>query len=565
MKHFSLFLALLFFIPAYAFSQSLETGIRFYQEGDYERALQVFDDFEDEPLAHLFSGKSYFSLGDFFKAKRQLSKVDSSYSDIYLEARYTHALADFQLKNYTDALDELYLIKTSQSRASVRRTAITFYFQLLNFLNLDQRYAAFKATEYDEVRLDLVKAAIGKVNYASAITLWDTYINAVENYNETQTQQVEQILGDSVTYTENYNPDMYPEAPEGISYNIGVALPEFDINSPNFAISQSLYLGIQLAVDEFNSDNADKKAFISFKNTAANAAYAEQVVNEFVWKEGVDAIIGPLFSEVAIEFSKLSEEYQVPVITPLANADHVNLDHNYTFQLNPTFGVHGKTMAQYAINTLGYDTMAVIVERGSLGEPSAIEFRNEAIRNGVEIIKYYSEDLEGQGYDITEFTDFINPETDTLTNYTIDAIYAPFTGQAAATLIGSLITHLEAMQSSTTLLGSEEWESVNMGETNLPNSNLYYTKNYIPTSDSTKVDHFESSFRLRFNTDPDFYAKIGYDAAHVVLQTLKRVQNPAYLKNGLKEISNYQGMVSTISFDNTHVNQHVEVISRIQD
>lgn len=560
MKYFSLLLVLVTFIPVITFSQSLESGIRLYQKGDYERALQVFDDFEEEPLANLFAGKSYFSLGQFLKAKSKLSLVDSTYLDLFQEARYTKALAEFQLKNYPDAIDILFEIKESPSKASIRRTAITFYFQLLNFLTLDQRYSAFKATKYDEVRLDLVKAAIAKVNYASAVTLWDSYKQLAGSLEEPQIQQIEQILSDSAAYMMRYDPNMYPDAPDGISYNIGVALPEFDVNSPNFAISQNLYYGIQLAIDEFNSNNADKKAFISFLNTKASAESAEQIINQFVWQKGVDVIIGPLFSEVASAYSKLAEEYEIPLVTPLANADHLNLDQNYTFQLNPTFSVHGRTMAQHAIQTLGYDTMAVIVERGSLGEPSAIAFRNEAIRNNVEIIKYYSENLEDQGYDITPFTVFIDPKTDTLTNYNIDAIYAPFTGQAATTLIGTLLTHLEAMRSDITLLGSEEWESVNLGDRNLPNSDLFYTKNYIATSDTVRNDNFESSYRLRFKTNPDFYSKIGYDAATLVLQTLKTVQNPAYMRDGLKNISNYQGLISKISFNNTHVNQHVQVV-----
>ncbi|HET8866153.1 MAG TPA: hypothetical protein VFM80_10690, partial [Gracilimonas sp.] len=79
--------------------------------------------------------------------------------------------------------------------------------------------------------------------------------------------------------------------------------------------------------------------------------------------------------------------------------------------------------------------------------------------------------------------------------------------------------------------------------------------------DQTREDiaDFESAFRLRFNTDPNRFAYIGFDAANVVLQTLKEVQNPAYLKKGLKKLNNYQGLISNVSFRDTHINQEVKV------
>lgn len=557
MKKLFVLASFILLITCSSFGQSMETGIRLYQEGDYSRALQVFDDFEDDPLALLFIGKSHFSLGNFLVAKNNLSRVDSSYMEVFTEAQYTSALADFQLKNFTPALEKLHYIKESRGTSSVRREAVTFYFQILNYLSIDQRFKVFNATKYDQIRLDLVKSAIGKVHYNTASILLDKYLETAMNPDLNQIRQVEMALSDSARYMAAYNPDAYPEAPEGMAYNIGVALPAFDINSPNYEIAQNLYFGIQLAVEDFNSQNTSKKAFLSFKDTQADAAHADPVFNELVWKHNVDAIIGPLFSEEAFIFSKFAEIYQVPLITPLANADSLNLDLSYTFQLNPIFSIHGKKMAQHAVNTLGYDTLTVIADRGSLGEASAIAFRNEAIRLGAEILKYYSVDLESQGYDISEFTTFLNPLTDTLTNYTIDAIYAPFTGQAAATLTNSLLTHLEAMRSEITVLGLEEWETAPP----TARQEIYFTKNFIPTADSSRMDAFESAYRLRFSTSPDFYSMIGYDTASIILEALKRVQNPALLKDGLKKTRNYQGLIMEVDFNHTHVNQAVKIRS----
>ncbi|MEX0721289.1 MAG: ABC transporter substrate-binding protein [Balneolaceae bacterium] len=558
MKHLLLLSLFLFSANTLINSQSLDVGIEFYQEGDYDRALRVFDNY-NEPLAHLFSGKSYFNMGEYLKAKHHLSKVDSSAIEVYLEARYTHALADFQLKNFPEALDALYQLKNSSSRGSLNREANSFYNQLLEYLTISQRFHAFKASTSDGVRFDLVEAAVGNVDHATASALFRSYIRSATTMEDSsKINELEEILRDTTGYWERYNPDQYPEAPAGISYNIGVALPEFDYESPDFEISQNLYFGSQLAIENFNSENADKKAFITYKNTSAGISGAESIANDFVWNYDVDAILGPLFSDVAVRFSRFAEQYEIPLLTPLANSDSLNLDLTYTFQLNPTFGIHGKTMARFAVQKMGFDTLAVIAEKGSLGAPSAIAFRDEVRALGANVVHYYVEDLESKGYDLSEYAEYLDPQ-DTVYNYNIDAVYAPFTGPAASTLISSFLTHLEAMQTSMAILGSEDWEAVNMESVRLPGTNIYYTQSFVATESTTALEEFASSFRLRFDVDPDFYAYVGYDAANVLLETLKHVKNPAYLKEGLKKLNGYKGLITEVSFRNTHINQEVKV------
>lgn len=551
-------LLLLITASSTVFAQPINTGIEFYEEGNYERALRVFDNI-DSPEAHLFAGKSHFALNNFLKAKYYLEKVDSTAQELILEAKYTKALADFQLKNFAASLDALHELKQTSSLPSVSRPAFNFYRDLINYLTLNQRFEAFKASDYDEVRFDLVESAIGKVDLGSARALFSAYKNSVILVDSLRHAPIDSLLSDSAAYRLQYNPNKYARSPDGLAYNIGVALPQFDVESAEYEISQHLYFGIQMAVENFNSENTDLKAFLTYVDTKADANNASTVANDLIWNHDVDVIIGPLISEVAVEISKYAELYQRPMLTPLANSDKINLDLNYTFQLNPTFAVQGRKMAQYAIQNLGFDTLAVIAERGSLGEPSAAAFLDEARRLGGTVVRYFVEDLESDGYDISQYAQYFDPEVDTVYNFDIDAVYAPFTGNIAETLINSLLTNLEAMQSDMSILGSEEWETVDIGSRRLPETEVYYTKMFELDQTREDIADFESAFRLRFNTDPNRFAYIGFDAANVVLQTLKEVQNPAYLKKGLKKLNNYQGLISNVSFRDTHINQEVKV------
>jgi ABC-type branched-subunit amino acid transport system substrate-binding protein len=554
-----LFLSLFFFIPfTFTQAQSVDTGIQFYEEGSYQKALDIFENINTSE-AFLFAGKSHYALTNYLKAKYYLNSVDEADKVFHDEALYTLALVEFQLKNFAASLDALHKLNKSSPSPSVSRDAYDFYNELLDYLSPGQRQKAFISTSYDEVRFDLVEAVMGKVDLGSARSLINKYANNVVDADTSQLGSIRRLLSDSAAYMQRYNPTRYPKAPDGVAYNIGVALPSFDVESPEYEISQHLYFGIQLSIEQFNSENSDLKAFISYRDTKTNPSNSSEIATDLIWNEHVDAIIGPLFSEVALSLSKAAEQFEVPLLTPLANSDQINLDLNYTFQLNPTFKIQGREIAQYAIQTLGYDTLAVIAEKGSLGEASAQAFLDESRNQNAKVVRYYVEELASQGYDITEYVKYFDPEVDTVFNYNIDAVYAPFTGNIAETLINNLLTNLEAMQSELTILGSEEWENVDLENRRLPDNEVYFTKSFEQNSGNTSLTDFESAFRLRFEISPNRFALIGYDAANVLLHTLKKVQNPVYLKQGLKELSNFRGLNMDVSFNGTHINQEVKI------
>jgi ABC-type branched-subunit amino acid transport system substrate-binding protein len=259
----------------------------------------------------------------------------------------------------------------------------------------------------------------------------------------------------------------------------------------------------------------------------------------------------------------LAEQYQVPLIAPLANSDTLNVDNPYVYQANPTFTSHGRKMADYAVNNLQMDTLAVIAEKNSLGEASAFAFRDRAEKLGAKVTHFFVDDLESKGYDITEYTKFFTTDDakiDSLGNYHyIDGIYAPFTGQPASTLAELLMVDLEAKNSNIPIMGSQEWGNFDIPEVQLENQPIYFSESYYIDQKSKRVEQFRKTFKERFDTEPNRFAMIGYDVATYVLKTLERVENPAYLKNALKEQPLYEGIISNINFKGEHINQEVKV------
>ncbi len=551
--------------PTLTSAQNFDEGVQLYQQGDYRQAAEVFNEI-DSPEALLFAGKSYFSLGEYLKAQTYLMDVINSAEskNVYLEALYTLALSEFQLKQFGRALEHLHLLSQEEIRTQIVTDGLRLYNDILGFLTLNQRKEAFQSVPDAKIRYDLIRSAFGRVDYSTAKLLLNEYRNtlAAGDTLNARVKDLSELLADSAAYSRRAAFGNRLRAPNGIVYNIGAALPRYHPSNREFSIAQGLYNGYLLAAEEFNQRNSGKKAFIRYSNTGVDTDSSAYALTNLAWNYQVDAILGPLFSKPAQKMAELAELYQIPMLAPLANSDTLNSDNPYFYQANPTFASHGRKMAQYAVQELRMDTIAVLAEKNSLGASSAYTFRDEAEKLGAHIPYFFIEDLASIGYEIGEFTKYFTTDSiliDSLNYQQVDGIYAPFTGQAAPTLIDLTLVDLQGMNSDLTVLGSQEWGIIEIPENRLTGRTVFFTESYHTDDTSEQVEQFKSDYTDRFGIEPNQFSMIGYDAAAFLLRTLERVENPALLKNALKNQPLYEGLISNIYFDGQHVNQEVKV------
>lgn len=561
--HLLLITIFVIYLPISAHAQSIDEGIEYYQQGDYKEAIQIFNDI-DTHQGRLFSGKSYYSLGRYLTAKTFLNQISQDAGDeIYLEAEYTKALVDFQLGLYGDALNRLYDLKNQSVKTQLVTNGRQLYNEILGYLTLNQRRNAFQQADDPAIKYDLIEAAIGSVPLEDARTLYAQLVQSRIDTASSAMRELSGILADSVDYATERRYGNRVSAPEGIVYDLGAALPSHTDSGSEFEVARGLHFGYVMAAEEFNRQQANKKAFIRHQNTAANMDSAGHAMTNLAWNYHADVVLGPLFSEPARKMAGLAEQYQIPLIAPLANSDTLNVDNPFVYQANPTFASHGRKMAEYAVQNMQMDTLAVFTEKNSLGEASAFAFRDRAEKLGAKVVHFFVEDLESEGYDLSDYTKFFTADSakiDKMKNYHhLDGIYAPFTGQAASTLAELLLVDMEAMGSDVPILGSQEWGNFDIPEVQLQNQPIYFSESYYIDEKSERVEQFRKTFKKRFDTEPNRFAMIGYDVASYVLETLNRIENPAYLKNALKTQPMYKGIISNIDFKGSHINQEVKI------
>lgn len=560
MKAFLISLLFFTFIQAQSFGQSFSEAMEMYRAEDYEQAAELFLNSDDD-RSQLFAGKSLLALTDYSAAINYLQIASQSSQDnIRQEALYSLAMAHFSLENYDVSLKNLYELANDENNTGLRSDAQRFYSQILNYLSIQDRYDTLYKLESPAIQYDLVNSSAPFLDEETFRIMVDELIKITgDSFNRRDIER--ELLSNQSSQSGR---DQYPSAPEGMVYNIGVILPTFDENDPDFVIPRNLYYGMVLAADHFNERNRDKKVNLIFKNSAENTDTTAAAFSELAWTKKVSAVLGPLFSEPAARLAELSEEYQIPMLAPLANSDSLNMDYNYTFQMNPTFEIHGKKMARFAVQDLGIETFSVITQPGSLGRISALAFRQEAERLGANISYYIEEDFSATGYDFNEITNYFTSDPalrDSLNVQQSDAVYAPFMGEASTTMMNLLMNNLEAMDSNIIILGSEEWENANLSDYQRELFDIYYTQSFVENPDTSTVNFFVEDYETRFGTEPDRFSRIGYDTADFLFRSLNTAGNTDYLGRAIRQQSIYDGLAFRFFFDGRRINQHVFIRS----
>ncbi len=549
-----LFFSLLFvvlFLPIALQAQSFNAGVRNYDQQDYEQAAAIFSQL-NSPQAKLFAAKSNYALGNFDKAENILNDLlSNSARRIYYEAAYTSALVDFQQKQYTSALVKLYTVFNNSSTETLSSDAQELYNQLLNYLSVKQRVSAIKRTDLTQVQYQLVESALGRADFSAIKKLISAfYESADEGKWYQKIKQLESSLSSEAAYKIEYGGKDYEATPpDGTIYNIAIALPKVSTKKPVYSVVRGLYLGAQLAVEQFNDQHSDVKSYLTFLSTKSGDL--EDMVKSFTQNQYGDIIIGPLFSEQAKEMIPLSAEYSVPIIAPLATSN-LESDKSLFYQANSTFDVHGKKMAAFAVKELGFNTFAVIAGQNTSGAKSARAFRKKAENLRAKVVLFQLKDFKEKKDSITAY---IKENTSKLAS--VDAIYAPFTSDFTSYLVERLVYAVNTFENPVTLLGSQKWKDINFSSDVYARSPIYYSVNTFKSSD---LNNFQRSYRQSFSVTPNTYSVIGYDITHYVLQLLNKVGNPAELDKAIRNAEFYRGLLKNIYFNKKHVNQAIQIL-----
>jgi outer membrane PBP1 activator LpoA protein len=173
---------------------------------------------------------------------------------------------------------------------------------------------------------------------------------------------------------------------------IGVALPLFENSSDESRkqLGKDILDGIRFALSDYNK-TAHTKVLIDIRDTKKDATTVTDIFNAFGENDSIQCVFGPVYSAELAEVAVLGDEDGIPIVSPTATGDDLASTHDYVFQLNPSYEVRGKLMANYLVKNLKMKNFVVIAEE-TYGVNFSKHFESEVSRLGGKILlsKSYS-------------------------------------------------------------------------------------------------------------------------------------------------------------------------------
>lgn len=546
-------------------AQSFDAGLQHYLNEQFEEASEIFSVIDDDRGA-LFAGKSELALSNVQDAEEYLTRATQSSSlVIRQEAEFTLAMVHYRKGDHHLALPLLHSLADTQSPAGVQLFADRFYRQILGYLTGRQRVGLLHQIDSPAIRYDLFHYAVDVIPNEELVDLGNELLRLAPNSRDRN--RIESALASVRRSPDDLN--QFPNVPDGTVYNIGVILPVFPVDDPDFEIPRNLYMGIVLAADEFNSRNVDRKIHLNFKDSHERNDSSIVAMESLILETSADAVIGPLFSEQAASIAPISDRYETPLIIPLANSSRLSDEFTYSYQINPSPQAHARVMAQFATEVLGYQRLGVITESGTQGSQFARTFRQHSEQKGATITRFVDQNFAASGYDLTGISSGFygsEPEGETegdpelSASYT-QAVYAPFTGQSATTMMNLLLNDMESSRNFIPILGSEDWKFGTISDYQHQNLEIFYTEAGTTNREMVagEMSQFTEEYVTRFGIEPDQFSTLGYDVGSYLFTALETAGNPLYLDRVLQQENRYEGLSIQIDMDEGRVNQHLFV------
>ena len=280
------------------------------------------------------------------------------------------------------------------------------------------------------------------------------------------------------------------------------------------AFGQSSHKGTLLAVEELNAAGGvlGRRLELITEDNQSKAGESATIAKKLISRDKVVALIGEVASTRSLEAAPIAQQARIPMISPSSTNPKVTEIGNYVFRVCFIDPFQGVVMAKFARNTLKLKRVAVLTSVSSA--------------YSVGLAKYFKERFAQDGGAIALEQKFSEGDKDFKAQLTaikaanVDGIFLPGYYTEAALVC----KQARDLGLSIPLFGGDGWEApqlLSIGGAAVEGT--YYSTHYSPENKSPAVTGFVERFRKRWNNEvPDAMAALGYDAAMVLADAIKR-------------------------------------------
>lgn len=308
------------------------------------------------------------------------------------------------------------------------------------------------------------------------------------------------------------------------------------------SFGQSSHEGIRLATDEVNAAGGvlGRKITVITEDDQSKPEEAKIAVVKLIKRHKVAAILGEVASSRSLAAGPECQRHKVPMLTPASTNPKVTAIGDYIFRSCFIDPVQGGAMARFAHTQLQLPRVAILKDaKNDYSVGLADFFRRTFIELGGTItaeVAYAEGDVEFRAQLVAI------KETHPA------AMYIP----GYYTEVGLIARQARELGITVPLLGGDGWDSqktMEIGGAAVEGS--YFTNHYAPDDPNPAVQNFVTKYQARFGRPPDAIAVLGYDAAHLLYDAIRRAGavEPRKIREALAATKDFHGVAGRITID----------------
>jgi branched-chain amino acid transport system substrate-binding protein len=300
--------------------------------------------------------------------------------------------------------------------------------------------------------------------------------------------------------------------------------------------------GIELALEEANAAGGvkGKKLAVRVYDDQSKPEEAAVATTRLITQDKVVAILGEVASSNSLAMGPIAQEAKVPMVSPSSTNPKVTQVGDYVFRVCFIDPFQGFVMAKYAHDELKFKKVAILTDKKSAYSEGLTDvFQRKFAEMGGKIVG-----VEAYSKGDTDF----RAQLTNVKKLKPEGLYVPGYYQDVAIIA----EQARELGLKVTMMGGDGWDSEKLFELGGSAVDGSYVSNHYSADDPTpRVQDFIAKYKAKYGAVPDSLAALGYDAARVVIEAMKRsadLTGPA-LRDAIAATRDFPGVAGTITLD----------------
>ena len=308
--------------------------------------------------------------------------------------------------------------------------------------------------------------------------------------------------------------------------------------------------GMKLAFKQVNESGGvlGKKINLILADNKSEPAEAANATTKLITQDKVSIVMGPIVSSNVLATVKIAEDNKVVVMTPTGTNEKITVDNGkvrpFAFRACFIDPFQGRVMANYATKSLKAKTAVIYIDSSSdYSKGVAAAFEETFVKNGGKVA--------GKEAFLQKDQDFKATMTK-IKAMNADIVFIP----AYYEEVGKIVKQARELGINQPLLGTDGWDNPKVVEIAgaAALNNTFFSNHYSSQDSDPNVKKFIDAYKAEYKEEPSSMAALGYDAAMIVIDAIKRANttDAAKVKEAMEQTKNLQVSTGIVTMDSNH-------------